>query len=62
MSISDEEITSICPGANGTIFVSAGEIVYQVGKSHHQTFIKYNLKIREILLSRQDLSKSGVTK
>ena len=31
MSISDEEITSICAGANGTIFVAAEEIVYQVG-------------------------------
>ncbi|CBY19620.1 unnamed protein product [Oikopleura dioica] len=30
MGISDDEITSICPGANETIFVSAGEIVYQV--------------------------------
>lgn len=43
MSISDEEITSICPGANGTIFVAAGEIVYQVGKIHHQTFVKHFL-------------------
>ena len=36
MSISDEEITSICAGANGTIFVAAEEIVYQVGMERNR--------------------------
>ena len=62
MGISDDEITSICPGANETIFVSAGEIVYQVGKTYLQTFVKCNLKIREILSIPQDLLKSGEKK